>query len=166
MANEIGPTGTSNQSAVDAMGNVSVAVDEPLIQNQQQNAVATFGVVPASGNILQGESHINAGTILTIPAGKTWTGFIQVSGSVNGGLGAVNALPNVTVQGATAIPIAGSILNECALSTPALLGVGVGVAAPGSPMPATVYAGASSATLQLSFGGATLAAGVANGYLI
>lgn len=84
-------------------------------------SLPTVGSKPAAADILNGQ--INAiGTIITIPAGRTWRGSITIAGSVSVAPGgaAVVAVPNVKVNGAGAVPTAGVIVAILPLTVPAV----------------------------------------------
>lgn len=166
MPDEINPAGTTNQPSVDAKGNLSIAIDEPLVENQQQLAVAYFPIPPAASQILNGEAHTNGGVLLTIPSNGVWVGTVAISAAMDAGLAAKTSFAAVTVQGSTATPSAGGVLAGVGLSTPALLALAPGVAAPGASGIVAIYAGANSATLRLNLNGATVAEAVATGYLM
>lgn len=161
------PYGQSTYVAKTQLENDSCAIAYPLVLNQGQDAVAVTEVNIAAGNVLQGSSDTDAGSLITIPAGGTWKGTITLAASVAGGLTAVTATPAVTVQGTGATPPSGSVVAQLALYVPALLAVTVGASAAVTSGTLTVVAGASnSCTLQLNFNNAHIAAAQANGYLM
>jgi hypothetical protein len=83
------------------------------------NEINPGSLAPAAlspANILDGWTNV-AGTLLTIPAGRTWIGVISITASlVNAaGAAAASARPTISTAGAGVIPAAGTILG-CDLS--------------------------------------------------
>lgn len=108
---------------------------------------------------LAGKTTTDGGTVITIPAGSTWRGNVTISQLTDT---AGTFYPDVTVQGATADPVAGSALVSV---------VGFGAVVGLVPMASTatvhdviIMAGTSAATLQLNFHGCSSAVGSAAGY--
>lgn len=106
-----------------------------------------------------GKTTTNGGTIITIPANSSWRGSIALS-AVCDASGTFN--PDITVEGATADPPAG---------TPVLGATVFGAALNLAPMGTSVaindviiYAGTSPATLQLNLNSVTAATGSAFGF--
>lgn len=141
--------------------------------NQSTVSLSTQEVAPVAANILTGTASADGATIITVPVNRIWQGTIMLSGAVTvaaGASGAVNALPNVTTTGATAVPAAGAVLHQLAISLPANLAgsvTGDGANDAATITGVTVYAGsnAGGATLKLTFNSATAASATAVGYL-
>jgi len=80
-------------------------------------------------DILCGSTTTSGGTIITIPAGRSWRGRVSLSASVvvaTGG-GAVNASARVSVAGAGSDPVAGDYLRMDLQAPASVLGaVGTG----------------------------------------
>lgn len=110
-------------------------------------------------NFLGGRATTDGGTLITIPAGSTWRGSVCLSAL---GDSAGTFYPDVTVQGATADPPAGTPVISV-LAFGAVVGL-VPEVTTGSTTDVIVMAGASNATLQLNFNSTTAAVATAIGY--
>jgi hypothetical protein len=142
------------------------------------NVVAINPGIPVSGDILSGNSTTNNGTIITIPAGRTWVGSINISGSVvipAAQANAADARPNVTSQGTNVTPAAGTFLAKaiCQVGANAAAGT-VGGSSQNSLCVYPVYVqspSSNSTSLQFSFtvtgtGATGLFSASANGILL
>lgn len=71
---------------------------------------------------LAGGSTANGGTIITIPAGASWSGVIELSASLTNsvGSGAVQNQPTITLQGTGSEFASGTVLARLSLSCPAI----------------------------------------------
>lgn len=185
-------TNGTSVAAVKAASTAVVATDPALVVAVSPNAATLMGLLngasgvsgnqatvalntqetsPASANILTGNATADGGTIITIPQNKIWVGVVTLSAAVvvaAGASAAINALPNVTTTGASAVPAANSVVCGLAISVGANVAgaLSAGSANDAIAIPVTVYAGATaSATLKLNFNSATAASAVAVGYL-
>jgi hypothetical protein len=72
--------------------------------------------IPAAANVLDGWLNA-AGTLLTIPAGRTWIGTISIAATLVNAAGgaAAGARPTISTAGAGVVPAAGAVLG-CDLS--------------------------------------------------
>lgn len=112
---------------------------------------------PLAGNILAGNNNVNAGTLITIPAGRTWYGSVTVEAT---GSAAGNGFCNAQTAGAGASPPAATILCGC------LTGNATTANASNS---ATAYVAApagNAVTISVNFGTVTTAQGTAAGILL
>lgn len=110
-------------------------------------------------NCLGGKATTNGGTLITIPANSVWHGSVTLSAL---GDSAGTFYPDVTVQGATADPVAGTPVISV-LSFGAVVGL-VPEVTTGSTADVIVFAGSSPATLQLNLNSTTAAVATAIGY--
>ena len=103
--------------------------------------------------ILSGSVNVDQGVLITIPAGASWIGSVQLSCLSSG-----PAIASITVEGGGdgVSPNVGTSVVACAVFN----------AANGLIANAYVVAGNENATLRLNFNGATSAVGVANGYTL
>lgn len=122
---------------------------------------------PAASTILDGHSLVSGTALITIPAGKTWTGSVTLAASLNAATGATTAFPTVSVESAGgSSPAPATRVAALALSCPAEATPGSSVASSTTKDNVVVIAGANAVTLQLNTDTATVAAGSAVGYLV
>ncbi len=120
------------------------------------DALAQTIAAPSTANILVG-AVTSTGTIITVPAGRTWQGVVGVSGVLAGGTGALNARPLVQT-GAGAVP-ASQTLVSIELATPS--SGAVTLCANNAVLPlATVTAPTTDVTVLLVAGGSNAATGL------
>lgn len=132
---------------------------------------APVEAAPAGANVLVGRATADAAVIITIPAGRTWKGSVQLSGALGtaAATAGASASPTVSTAGVGVVPAAGAIVG-LDLRT----GGGVATGTVGTNSEAaitapdvTVIAPAGNAvTLTLQLGGATLASASAIGLLL
>lgn len=109
------------------------------------------------GMILNGTRTTN-GTIVTIPANSFFNCSIAISASITL---AGTATPRVTIAGANAQPIDGSIVHQIAVA-----GLLAGIGSGGAPIEAVIKTGANPVDLVFNTGGASIASVTVNGYLV
>lgn len=82
-------------------------------------AQSAVPVLPASGNVVAGTA-VTTGTIITIPAGRTWYGYVSVSASYHATTQS-QAVVGVATAGTGVVPAAAGKILELRLSvgTPA-----------------------------------------------
>lgn len=124
--------------------------------------------VPDSSNILAGLATANSGTIITIPAGRTWIGSVTVSASVLVAVAgaAVSASARVSTAGTGVIPAAGDYVRVdigSPTSGAALNGTN-GVGSTTAPLVVAAPAG-NSVTLVLNVTNTTTQSASASGIL-
>lgn len=123
--------------------------------------------VPAAADIVAGCTSTNSATIITVPANRTWQGWV----SLNAGLlvaasgSQVNSRATVSVAGATATPTAGVILGVC-VAAPAQLSTTTAQVTNSDRTFLTIVAGTSAATLTLQVNSASSASATAAGVLL
>lgn len=129
-------------------------------------ALATREAAPPVSDILGGSAFSDGATILTIPGGRVWSGTIQLSAysAWRGGAteNQAQAAPTVTVQGAGASPVSGSLLAHLYL-------LQVDLEKPVSDHISErilVAATAGDVTLRLNLQGASGATAIATGQLL
>lgn len=85
---------------------------------------------PDPANILAGLATANAGTIITIPAGRIWSGMVTITGSIlvaPASVNAISASARVSTSGTGVIPAAGDYVRlDLASAGSALSSVGTG----------------------------------------
>lgn len=146
------PAGSSDVQNIQGIaGGVTVPISAPA-------AIPTLPGAPTAANIVTGfradTVTTAAATILTVPQGRTWSGFVGInvnSGEVAGGAVQSDAEGIISVAGAGATPPAGSIVKaRAAIAANAATGtVGNGGAANTGPVPLVVIAPAGNAvTIQ------------------
>lgn len=122
---------------------------------------------PAGAAILDGHSLVSGTALITIPAGKTWTGSVTLAASLNAGVAATTAFPTVSVESATpCFPAQATRVAALALSNPAEATPSTSIASSTFKDNVVIVAGTSNVTLQLNTDTATVAAGSAVGYLV
>lgn len=113
---------------------------------------------PSTGDILC-STRTTTGTIITIPAGRAWSGNIFISASVTS---LTTATPRVSVSGANAEPADTTIIHQLSVSGLAAVAThGEGV----SEVIVRAPAG-NSVTLEFNTGGATSASVSVTGFLL
>lgn len=113
---------------------------------------------PNPGHTICG-NRTSAGTILTIPAGSTWCGDIQMAASISV---AATGTPNVTVAGAGAEPAAGAVLSRLSIT-----GLALTTVTDSNTVSAIVISPVdNSVTLEFATGGASSASVVCNGFIL
>jgi len=113
---------------------------------------------PNPGHTICG-NRTSAGTIITIPAGSTWCGDIQIAASVTVG---ATGTPSVTVSGAGAEPAAGAVLSRLSIT-----GLALTTVTDSNTISAIVVAPAGNdVTLEFATGGASSASVVCNGFTL
>ncbi len=74
---------------------------------------------PPVSDIVGGSSFSDGGTIITIPAGRIWSGDLQLSAYATWmsevTSDQLQAAPTITVQGTGAVPVSGSLVAHCYL---------------------------------------------------
>lgn len=100
-------------------------------------------IAPVATNILAGSSNANGGTIITIPANRTWVGTVWTTGV---GAAAGAATMDVHTAGATVTPAAGTLLVATDIGNATTSAVS------NSASGVVVSAGTSSATLVAAIG--------------
>lgn len=114
--------------------------------------------MPSAGDLLNGSRTTN-GTIITIPAGRGWSGEILVSATA---ALAATVTPTVTVSGVGADPDNGSIVHRLSIT-----GLALTTVADSANIGCIVVAPEGNAvTLEFNTGGATSASVVVNGFLL
>lgn len=108
-------------------------------------------IAPDAPNILSGVATAAAATVITIPAGRVWSGWVTVSAALVTAASAsgVNASARATVTGGTATPPAGDALRVD-LSTATQTASSTGQTAESVTSYVVVAAGSSAATIQLN----------------
>lgn len=83
---------------------------------------------PDPSNILVGLAIANGGTIITVPAGRTWYGLVTLSGALTTAAAAVGANGSVraSTAGAGAVPAAGDYVRLDLAAPGGVLGALVG----------------------------------------
>lgn len=147
------------------------AADVPVGTPTNPLTTSAVAVAPAAANVVAGRATVDAATIITIPAGRTWKGSVSLSGALGTApaVAGATATPTVSIAGVGAVPAAGAIVG-LALRT----GGGVATGTVGTNAEAattipevTVIAPAGNAvTLTLQLGGATAASASAIGVLV
>lgn len=113
---------------------------------------------PSEGDILC-STRTTTGTIITIPAGRVWSGNLVISASVTA---LATATPRVSTSGTNVEPASGTIIHQLSISGLAAL-----VATDSATTEVVVRAPAgNSVTLEFNTGGATSASVSATGFLL
>lgn len=103
-------------------------------------------------------SRTTTGTLITIPAGNTWTGDLVISASV---AAAATGTPSITTSGVGGGPASGTVVHRLSIT-----GLAVTTATDSCMTEIIVVAGANDITLEFNTGGATSAAATATGFLL
>lgn len=114
---------------------------------------------PSAGDIRCG-ARTTTGTILTIPAGRTFTANIQISASVSVAATATTSV-SVVGGGTGQEPATGTVL--CRL---AIVGLALTTVADTATQEILIVAGDQDATLEFNTGGASSASVTVNGFLL
>lgn len=163
-----------NQAGVDANHNVRIRVSDQfgtdVNANGNLSALAVCPPFAAQANVLSGSATANAGTVITVPQGRTWYGTITLSASLTSAVGAQTCTPTVTVQSAgTSGPVSGTVVNATTFNTEAgATFASLGQQSTIGPLYVVAPAG-NAATLQLNNGAGTAPTtmiAVANGILL
>lgn len=96
-------------TVVDSAPVTHVVVDSAAVSHVVVDSLPALLV----GTVLNGSSHANGGTVITVPNGVQWNGSVCLTGGLNSVLAGASAFPSVS--------IGGTPLLELALSTPAVL---------------------------------------------
>lgn len=112
---------------------------------------------PLASSVICG-SRSTAGTIITIPANSTWCGDLLISASVTI---AATATPTITVSGANAAPVNGTVVHRLSIT-----GLALTTVSDSCMIELIVVTGSDPVTLEFSLGGASSAACVANGFIL
>lgn len=122
-----------------------------------------------SANILAGLTTTSGGTVITIPATRTWSGTVIISGSilVAGGGTAISGSVRASIAGTNAIPSAGDYLRcEIQVGNSVIAGMGLSSNCTASiPMVVTAPAG-NAVTLVLNTTNTTQQSASAFGFLL
>lgn len=120
-------------------------------------------------HVVCGMTAVAGGTIITIPAGRTWIGNVVVSATaiVASGGAAVHANARVSVVGAGAQPPAGDYLR-CDVSAPASIAAAIGTGAANSVTGEMIVSApdSNSVSLVLNATGTSQQSASANGGLM
>lgn len=124
---------------------------------------------PDPADILAGLATSNSGTIITIPAGRTWSGTVTLSASVlvTTAGAAVNASARVSTAGTGVVPTAGDYVRldiAAPISATALNGTS-GVGSVSAPLLVSAPVG-NSVTLVLNATNTTVQSASASGVLL
>lgn len=115
---------------------------------------------PGSANYL-GASAVSTGTIITIPAGRVWYGWVSLAANLS--TATTSASPNIHTTGTGALPDPAGKLIEVRLQTTAAV-----TEAHGEMMTPYfyIYAGSTAATITLETSAANDVTAVAYGWLV
>lgn len=138
------------------------------MSQQNYSPVNIYPSIPPSADILDGNATNSAGTIITIPAGRTWMGSVTVTACLGSGASPVNQTAQaVTPTGATpaSATLCQVVLNApTSTSTSAPTASVFGVATTPNVI---VMAGTSATTIALTAGAAIQSInGIAVGMLL
>lgn len=127
-------------------------------------APSAVPVLPPATNVVAGTA-VNTGTIITIPANRTWYGYVNVSASYHSATQS-QAVVGVNTTGTGVVPAAAGKILELRLS---VAGPAAGETAAYDTMVTpyfAVYAGSGAATIALNTGAAQDVTAVAYGWLV
>ena len=116
---------------------------------------------PLIADIICGSTFSDGGTLITVPAGRVWSGNVALTSQADGGAD-ISGASTITIEDAGAVPATGSLIIHLYVksttgSPPMCLALSKNV---------VIAATSGAVRLQLNIGGASAATGLATGQLL
>lgn len=124
------------------------------------------GGIRPPGDSLSGSTGTDGANLITIPANRTWVGYLNLSASLSAAASAVTATPVLGTTFAAGNQPSGAFLLQLTLTTPAEATAASSVASCAVIQNLELTAGPSGMSVFLTVNNATKAQGIAVGYLV